>query len=123
MNSEPLIDFDSLQLIITRYYFRYDKERLIMCMSCMHALLHVPLDIQRTGPIWVNWIFVMERTCGDLVRNIKSHSKPYAALSCRALHQAQLAQIQLRFGLDDELDFEPRVIEVSDKEVVLPECK
>ena len=124
MNSESPFSFISCQLLkILRYYYQYNKERLITCTSCVHALLHVPLDIQRTGPVWVNWVFTMERACGDLVRNIKSRSKPYVALSRRMLHKAQLANIRLRFGLQGELDFEPQVSEVSDKETVLPECK
>ncbi|KAF8574013.1 hypothetical protein K439DRAFT_1294682, partial [Ramaria rubella] len=60
-------------------------------------LLHIPLDIRCTGPIWVNWSFVMEQCCSCLLAAIKSHSKPYTALSSHMLHQSQLVQMALKF--------------------------
>ena len=106
-----------------RYYYQYQKERLSTCTSCIHALLHVPLDIRRTGPAWVNWVFVMERYCGTLVSAVKSRSKPYAALSNRLLHRSQITHVELKFGLSEELNFEDLVKEISSKERVYPECK
>ena len=113
----------SLKQLSIRYYYQYNITRLPACTSCVHALLHLPMDIRRTGPVWINWSFVMERYCGTIVRAVKSRSKPYTALSRRLLHQAQIAQIKLQFGLEEELDFSDRVEEVSTKEHVYAECE
>ncbi|KAF8583147.1 hypothetical protein K439DRAFT_1349322 [Ramaria rubella] len=104
-------------------YHQYDSTRLATCTSCHHTLLHILLDIQRTGPVWVYWTFVIERFCGCLLEAMKSHSKPYTALSTRMLHQSQLLQIQLWFSLHEELNLEDDVQEISSKEDVYPECE
>lgn len=80
-------------------YYRFKKERLSACTSCIHALLHVPFDIRQTGPVWVNWAYFMERFCGSLVSAVKSRRFPYIALSRRLYHQAQLSHIGIKYDL------------------------
>ncbi|KAF8574542.1 hypothetical protein K439DRAFT_1291789, partial [Ramaria rubella] len=60
-------------------------------------LLHVCYDIRTTGPMWINWSFVMERYCSHLLAAVKSKSKPYTTVSRRIMHLAQISQISLKY--------------------------
>ncbi|KAF8580432.1 hypothetical protein K439DRAFT_1356982 [Ramaria rubella] len=88
----------------------------------MHALLHIPRDIQTMGPVWINWSFVMERYCGQLLAAIKSKCKPYTVLSCHSMHLCQISESVLKYGLCDTLNFDDHVSDISHKEFVYPEC-
>ena len=106
-----------------RYYYQYQAERLTACRITVHALLHIVDDIERTGPVWVNWSFVMERFCGLLGQAIKSKRKPYACLNRRILHLAQLAKITQRFDLTDMLRFGKPPALISTHEETLQACE
>jgi hypothetical protein len=65
----------------------------------------------------------MERYCGSLVRAVKSRVKPYIALGRRILHQSQIDQIKLQYGLEDILDLSDSISDVSSQEHMYPECR
>ncbi|KAF8575523.1 hypothetical protein K439DRAFT_1623524 [Ramaria rubella] len=91
-----------------QYYYQFNKERLSMCTSTTHALLHVCYYIRTTGPV-------------RLLAAVKSKSKPYTTISRRIMHLAQISQISLKYGLRDTLNFEDNVCEISRWECVYPE--
>ena len=109
--------------MLCRYYYQYHAERLTTCRITVHALLHLVDDIKKTGPVWVNWWFVMERFCGLLLPAIKSKRKPYASLNKRVLQVSQLAHITACYQLSNILSFDkvPRLL--STHEEVLYDCK
>ena len=49
--------------------------------------------------------------------------KPYIALGWRILHQSQIDQIKLQYGLEDILDLSDSISDVSSQEHVYPECR
>ena len=108
---------------LCRYYYQYRAERLTTCRITVHALLHLVDDIKRTGPVWVNWSFVMERFCGLLLPAIKSKRKPYACLNKRLLQVSQLAQITARYQLSNVLGIDKAPQTLSTHEEVLHDCK
>lgn len=88
-------------------YYMKTQDRLRVCTSPIHALLHVADDIERMGPVWAYWAFAMERYCGFLARSNKSRRYPYASLDRRVLQVAQLSQLKLLYGLRKELELRP----------------
>lgn len=59
----------------------------------MHVWLHVVDYIERTGPMWTYWCWVMERYCGHLTRSIASKKHPYGSLNRRVLDLGTLGNI------------------------------
>ncbi|QRV81018.1 Transposase family tnp2 [Ceratobasidium sp. AG-Ba] len=51
-----------------RLYYGNDHDRLPACVLTIHALLHIPYYIRKTGPLSITWSFVVERFCGYLLR-------------------------------------------------------
>lgn len=86
-----------------RLYYGYNVERLPLVPLTLHAILHIPDEIEMNGPMCYNWSWVMERWCGILGPAIKSRSKPFACLSLRQLHLAQLGIIRMRYNLGQHL--------------------
>ncbi|KAL7280964.1 hypothetical protein ACG7TL_005913 [Trametes sanguinea] len=90
-----------------RLYYQYDPERLSMCPLTLHALLHIGDSMEDIGPVWATWEFPTERYCGILIPAVKSRRYPYASLNQYALDLAQLSQIAMRYGIEQELSLRP----------------
>ncbi|KAJ7191813.1 hypothetical protein GGX14DRAFT_380760 [Mycena pura] len=86
------------------YYYQYDVARLSTCPLTIHALLHIPDDILRCGPMPCYWNYITERFVGFLVRSSKSRKDPYASFARRLREIAQNSAIKVRFHLQEELD-------------------
>lgn len=111
-------------IYIFRLYYQYKPERLKACTLTVHGLLHIPQNIQDTGPVWSSWTFYLERYCGDLQVGIHSKSKPWATLDKRMLYTAYLGQLHALYDLKDELStVKKHVDELTTKETVYNECK
>ncbi|QRV80568.1 Transposase family tnp2 [Ceratobasidium sp. AG-Ba] len=61
MVNEWVVDYE-------RLYYDHDHDRLPACVLTIHALLHIPYYIRKTGPLSTTWSFVVERFCGYLLR-------------------------------------------------------
>src|SRR5258707_364387 len=83
------------------------SDHLSACPLTVHALLHIPNDIQNNGPPCMNWMFVMEHWCGLLLPAIKSWKKPFICLAFRQYQAAQYLEITNQYNL---LDFMPTII-------------
>jgi hypothetical protein len=76
-------------------YYQHDTARLPLCISTIHALLHIAEDIEAMGPVWCYWAFPMERFCGSLLPAIKSRRYPFASIDGRVRDLAALNQIKM----------------------------
>ncbi|KAG8680797.1 hypothetical protein FRC09_017967 [Ceratobasidium sp. 395] len=77
-------EIDELEQMIFRWvtqyedlYFQHDEERLPACPLTIHALLHIPHYLRRTGPPWASWCFVMERFGNHVLPAVKNRVRPY----------------------------------------------
>ncbi|KAG8809635.1 hypothetical protein FRC18_004456 [Serendipita sp. 400] len=84
-----------------RIYYQYDANRLPVCTLQFHMLLHVADTILDAGPVWVYWVFVMERLCRRLQRSVTSRRHPYASMNTWVIEWEQLKLVKNRFGLSD----------------------
>ncbi|QRW11276.1 hypothetical protein RhiLY_10275 [Ceratobasidium sp. AG-Ba] len=82
-----------------RYYYQYDYNRLPACPLTIHALLHMPYYIRKTGPLWASWAFVMERFCGHLLPAVKNRFQPYRHLDNAVLRRGQMQVVAHTYGL------------------------
>ncbi|KIO23575.1 hypothetical protein M407DRAFT_47359, partial [Tulasnella calospora MUT 4182] len=64
-----------------RIFYQYDATRLVACLLTVHAWIHIPDIIEKSGPLWAYWSWVMERFCGRLSRTISSRKWPYSSLN------------------------------------------
>jgi hypothetical protein len=102
-----------------RIFYQNNPERISACPVTIHSLLHIADGIEAAGPVWVYWSFVMERYCGFLKRDgVRSRRKPYASLSNRVRHIAQLNTTKIRYNLVDLLSLEGPATKCGD---VFPE--
>jgi len=88
---------------IRRYYYQYEEGRLAACRLTIHGLLHIASDIRYCGPVWTTWVFYMERFGGMLQSAVRSRMYPWSNLSNRNLHLAYIAQLSVKYDLDEEL--------------------
>ena len=86
-----------------RYYYQYEEDRLPACTLTIHGLLHLASDIRYCGPVWATWVFYIERFAGSLQAAVKSRVHPWSNLSRRNLHLAYLAQLTVKYNLQDDL--------------------
>lgn len=93
-----------------------------MCPLTIHALLHIADGIEEMGPVWTYWAFPTERYCGRLQPAIKSRRFPYASISAHVVAMAQLAQIKLRYNLEEELSLAPKKMEEGKGQFSHPDC-
>src|SRR5260370_31291049 len=84
-----------------RLYYQYNINHLSSCPLTLHALLHLADDIERNGPLCMNWLFVMEHWCGQLVPAIKSRVYPYKSLTRQQHAIAQENSILTQYNLFD----------------------
>ena len=73
-----VIEFEQL-------YYQQLGCQLHFVRPCIHLLIHIASEAFCAGPGIVASQWVMERAIGDLVREIRQPSKPYANLSHRAV--------------------------------------
>lgn len=59
--------------------------------------------IERSGPLWAYWCWVMERFCGQLSRAVTSRKWPYSSLNRRILEIGTLHTIRHMYSLEDRL--------------------
>ncbi|CAE6462456.1 unnamed protein product [Rhizoctonia solani] len=80
-----------------KYYYQYKYERLRVCKLTLHALLHVPDDVLRCGPVWVAWSFSIERYCREVTACARSKVLPWTAIAKYVLQMSQLSALACRF--------------------------
>src|SRR5260370_36572996 len=66
-------------------YYQRSAECLSTCPMTVHALIYLADNIKKSGPLCMNWSFMMECWCGRLLPAIKLHVYPYKSLT----HQQQ----------------------------------
>jgi hypothetical protein len=71
-------------------YYQRRVDRLHFCRPCIHTLIHTCDEVTRVGPGAYYTQFTMERTIGDLGREIRQPSNPFANLAQRALRRSQV---------------------------------
>jgi len=116
-------------LFIYRLYYQYTEDRLPTCPLTIHALLHIPEYIRRTGPLWTSWAFVMERFCGHLlVPAVKNRTRPYENLDNYIQRRAQMQIAACIFSMPSLAH--PRVnykyqagVRLSSHEFMYDECE
>ncbi|KAI0082984.1 hypothetical protein BDY19DRAFT_869032, partial [Irpex rosettiformis] len=72
-----------------RLYCQRKSSRLHFVRQSVHAFIHLAPETFHLGPFAIYAQWTMERTIGDLGRQIRQPSNPYANLSRRAHHQCQ----------------------------------
>ncbi|CCO33947.1 hypothetical protein BN14_08036 [Rhizoctonia solani AG-1 IB] len=80
-----------------KYYYQYKYEQLRVCKLTLHALLHVPDDVLRCGPVWVAWSFSIERYCRKVTACARSKVLPWTAIAKYVLQMSQLSALACRF--------------------------
>lgn len=100
-------------LVIIRYFYQYKADRLPTCVLTSHAWLHVPDFMEKSGPLWAFWCWVMERMCARLVRSVSSKKHPNASLDRRTLEYANLNAIVNAFDLQQDLPTFTRIYATS----------
>ncbi|CAE6473902.1 unnamed protein product [Rhizoctonia solani] len=83
--------------VFEKYYYQYDFECLCVCKSTLHALLHVPDDVLRCGPVWVSWSFSIERYCREVTACARSMVLPWTAIAKSVRQMSQLSALACRF--------------------------
>lgn len=105
-----------------RLYYQYKPERLSACPITIHALLHIADGIEDAGPVWTSWAFPTERFCGQLLPAIRSRRHPFSNIDNYIVASAQLSQIKIRFGLEEELALKPKQTDLIRGSVSHPSC-
>ena len=82
-----------------RYYYQYRASRLPTCPLTIHALLHIPYYMRKTGPLWASWAFVMEWFCGHLLPTVKNHTWPYEHLDNYVQQHTQMQIVSKIYNL------------------------
>jgi hypothetical protein len=113
---------------IDRYYYQYTEDRLPACPLTIHALLHIPFFLRRTGPLWASWAFVMERFCGHILPAVKNRTRPYEHLDNYVQRRAQMQIVSKVYNLSSLV--RPLVqyrsvegVEISSHETLYPACE
>ncbi|CAE6444950.1 unnamed protein product [Rhizoctonia solani] len=109
-------------------HYQYSALRLPTCPLTIHAILHVPFYLRRTGPLWASWAFVMERFCGYLLPAVKNRLRPYENLDNFIHRRAQMRMVSVIHNLPS-LSVTPlskhhteEGFELSSREVYYPLC-
>jgi hypothetical protein len=89
------------------------------CTLPLHALLHIAYDIDTMGPVWAYWAFPMEQFCSAIARANKSRHCPYASINQHVLQVSQLSEINLTYGLAEELNLEERRTNIASSVIYL----
>ncbi|KAG8730383.1 hypothetical protein FRC10_002754 [Ceratobasidium sp. 414] len=81
------------------YCYQFNAMRLPTCPLTIHALVHLPYYIRRTGPLWASWVFVMERFCGSLLPAVLNRVRPYEHLDNYVQRRAQMQIVSKVYNL------------------------
>ena len=95
---------DEFTLEYELLYVQRRADRIHFVRPSVHSLIHLGLEVPRLGPPCLYSCWTMERTVGDLGREIRQPSNPYANLSERALLRAQVNSIKAMHPNLDPLD-------------------
>ncbi|EIW73857.1 hypothetical protein CONPUDRAFT_68274 [Coniophora puteana RWD-64-598 SS2] len=95
-----------------KIYVERLPERLHFVRPWLHAVTHLAREVVRKGPPLCASQWTMERTIGDLGREIRSHTHPYANLANRAVHRARVNAIKVLYP---ELDADNEDSQSNDK--------
>jgi hypothetical protein len=71
-------------------FYRGDYEKVHVCTSNLHQLVHLVQCIRSNGPLWAYSQWGMERLIGRLVKSIPANGAPFTALANNVLLDAQL---------------------------------
>ncbi|KAG8713421.1 hypothetical protein FRC09_018746 [Ceratobasidium sp. 395] len=82
-----------------QYYYQYTDEHLPTCPITIHALIHIPHFIRRTGPPWASWAFIMERICGHMLPAVKNRVRPYDHLDNYVSRRGQMQIVSKVYNL------------------------
>jgi hypothetical protein len=75
----------------------------------VHSLVHLPREVLRLGPPVCSSQWTLERTIGNLGKEIKQHSNPFANLSQRGIRHARVNALKALIP-----DLEPDRMEKKD---------
>ncbi|KAF8521820.1 hypothetical protein JB92DRAFT_2707119 [Gautieria morchelliformis] len=81
---------DSFHKGFETLYIQRRTDRLHFLRPCVHALLHLGLEIPRLGPPCLYSTWTMERTVGNLGEELRQPSQLFANLSERGLLWSQM---------------------------------
>jgi hypothetical protein len=76
-----------VQQLLDEFYVEYE---VLYVRPCIHAFVHLGLEIPRLGPPTLYSAWTIERTIGNLGEEIKQPSNPYKNLSQWALQHCQV---------------------------------
>ncbi|PPQ82247.1 hypothetical protein CVT26_008926 [Gymnopilus dilepis] len=83
-------------------YCRRRADRLHFMRPCLHALIHIPSETVRVGPVPLHATWTIERMIGDLGGEINQHTNPYQNLSERGLRRSQVNALKASFSVFQE---------------------
>ncbi|QRW24315.1 Transposase family tnp2 [Rhizoctonia solani] len=86
-------------------YYQHDPERIQVCTTNIHYLLHIVDSIERLGPLPGYWAFPMEQYCSFIGASVKSRRFPYANIARRVCDVAQLCIIREIYDLRNMISF------------------
>lgn len=92
-------------------YYQRRPERLHFCRPWLHTLLHAAPEIARVGPGAYGSQYTMERAVGDLGRDIRQPSNPFANLCQIALRRSQINALKT---ICPELDPDAKLRNIGD---------
>lgn len=111
-HSIPLVQVSAAHVALVEYAMEYEElyyarraDRLHFVRQSVHALIHIAPEALRLGPgsLYTQW--TLENFIGNITREIKQHSTPYANVSERALRRTRINALQAAitaFAPDEE---------------------
>ncbi|KAL4247499.1 hypothetical protein ABKN59_008565 [Abortiporus biennis] len=78
-------------------YYQRNKNRLHFCRQSIHLLIHVSPETHRIGPPALHAQWTMETAIGNLTREIRQDSNPFANLMKVGLCRAQINGLKASF--------------------------
>jgi hypothetical protein len=71
-------------------YCWHKATRIHLICPCLHSVVHLPNEVIRIGPPICSSQWTLEHTIGNLGKEIKQHSNPFANLLQRGIRHAQV---------------------------------
>ncbi|KAG6807256.1 hypothetical protein H0H92_008224, partial [Tricholoma furcatifolium] len=82
--------FSRFALGFEHLYYQRQTQRIHFVRQSIHAIWHLAYEVTRLGPPICCSQWTMERTIGNLVRELRQPSNPYANLAQRSLLRCQI---------------------------------
>ncbi|KAI0350659.1 hypothetical protein OH77DRAFT_1412493 [Trametes cingulata] len=100
-------------------YYQRRVERLHFIRQSVHATTHIVPEVRRLGPgsLYTQW--TLENYIGNITREIKQHSTPYANVSERALRRCQVNALKAMIPALAEEPALPRGARAMDEGFIL----